>query len=157
MTPWVMAHRFAHAISASSRRRGSEDYFFRDIRNFLSTLIEDFDYSRINRKIKNNRYGVPNTKDIVNYFYSLLKFRSAREMSIRNFYEIMYELFAQYIIEGKVELHRPDFIYGPRRVKIQIPKDRLEDFHERLDMLENDLNIIFDHMLSSCTNKIFVM
>jgi hypothetical protein len=158
MTPWVMAHRFAHAILATDRKKGTQNYYLNHIVESLKGIMKDFDFTGISRRLAPGFYGVPtNTKDVVNFFYSILKFRSAREMDIRNFYEILFELFAQYIIEGKVELKRPDFIYGHRKVKINLLPHYIEDFHRRLDIIENDINIMFDQMLSSCEGKIYVM
>lgn len=97
MTGWVMAHRLAHALNA---RQSS--FYFKEAEKVFDRYTQFFA----------DQYGMGNNKlrhDIDKNRLALLRaictFKSARENNIARPYEAFYELFAQYIITGKIKFN----------------------------------------------------
>jgi hypothetical protein len=170
LTPWMMAHRFGHAIQAGNRgNRGwstwgeAEKHFFTSV----NTMLEEY-YG----KIKSQTPGVTSK---VNYnltpeynalFNAIGTQRSSRSGEIRRPYEFLYELFAQYLGTGNVTFNPlPSNLGYGRRVfgnptKYMNIKPEFRDESERAhasEMLAGDMQIMFDDVLSSSVGKIFVM
>lgn len=170
LTPWLMAHRFGHAIQAGVRRNSgwsawseAEKHFFSVINN---TLEEYYG------KIKSQTPGVTSK---VNYnltpeynalFNAIGTQRSSRTGQIKRPYEFLYELFAQYLGTGQVTLNPlPTNLGYGRKVfgnptKYMNIKPEFRDENERkqaADILANDMQYMFDDVLSSSVGKIFVM
>lgn len=170
MTPWIMAHRFGHAIQAGVRRnRGwstwgeAEKHFF----TAVNTMLEEY-YG----KIKNQTPGVTSK---VNYnltpeynalFNAIGTQRSSRSGEIKRPYEFLYELFAQYLGTGNVTFNPLPGNLGYGRKVFGNPtkylniKPEFRDESERkqaTDTLANDMQYMFDDVLSSSVGQIFVM
>jgi hypothetical protein len=170
LTPWMMAHRFGHAIQAGVRKNGgwsawgeAEKHFFTTIN---STLEEYYG------KIKSQTPGVTSK---VNYnltpeynalFNAIGTQRSSRSGEIRRPYEFLYELFAQYLGTGKVTLNPLPSNLGYGRKAWGNPtnfmniKPEFRDESERAhasEMLAGDMQMMFDDVLSNSVGKIFVM
>ena len=111
MTPWILAHRFGHAIRnlpewndvvthvneklAYIMRKyyGTDVKFNRD--GFISSGYGDDD----------RRRSQDNENKLKHFMHSVGTFKSARDRKIRNFPEIYYELLAQYILTGKIRFN----------------------------------------------------
>lgn len=171
LTPWLMAHRFGHAIQAGVRtNRGwstwaeAEKHFF----TAVNTMLEDY-YG----KVSPNRMGVTPSSmrgDLTPEYNALFNAigtqRSSRTGQIKRPYEFLYELFAQYLGTGQVTLNPlPTNLGYGRKVfgnptKYMNIKPEFRDENERkqaADILANDMQYMFDDVLSSSVGKIFVM
>jgi hypothetical protein len=94
-----------------------------------------------------------------NFYSAIGKMRSAREGKIRDEFEFLHELFAQYIITGDVsflplqrefKISRDLFKFNGTDYDLQIQDSSLED-------LATALKEMFETALYSCVGKIFVM
>jgi GNAT superfamily N-acetyltransferase len=170
MTPWIMAHRFGHAIQAGSSQDSTwnawtevEQHFFSQINQILA------EYYGLRRAT--NLYSDRSTNWNVSREYSALfnaigTQRSSRERQINRPYEFMYEMFAQYLKTGTVTLNPlPDRIpYGkmvfgrPSQYLTLKPEVRNDPNTKYItDTLGNDMAILFGDVLSAAVGNIYVM
>lgn len=171
LTPWLMAHRFGHAIQAGQRGKQvwsawgeAEKHFFSQV----NSMLEEY-YG----KASSSRFGVTPSSmrgDLTPEYNALFNAigtqRSSRSNNIKRPYEFLYELFAQYLGTGKVTLNPlpTNLGYGrkawgtPSRYLNMKPEYRNnEDAREAADILGRDMEYMFDDVLSSSVGKIFVM
>jgi len=171
LTPWMMAHRFGHAIQAGVRQNKSwsqwgevEKHFFSQV----NSMLEEY-YG----KASSSRFGVtPNsmrgdlTPEYNALFNTIGTQRSSRQNQIKRPYEFLYELFAQYLGTGKVTLNPLPASLGYGRKNWGNPSQYLnmkseyrnnEDAKEATDILGRDLEYMFDDLLNSYVGTIFVM
>jgi hypothetical protein len=176
LTPWMMAHRFGHAIQAGNRgNRGwsawgeAEKHFFTTINSTLGEY-----YGKVDRGPGSSYMGRPKSEQMNNnltpeynaLFNAIGTQRSSRSGEIRRPYEFLYELFAQYLGTGKVTLNPlpSNLTYGRKAwgnpSKYMNIKPEFRDESERAhasEMLAGDMQMMFDDVLSSSVGKIFVM
>jgi hypothetical protein len=168
MTPWIMAHRFGHAIQAGARRNQgwsawseAEKHFF----NAVNGMLEEY-YGKISQRGTSTsmRFGL--TPEYNALFNAIGTQRSSRGGEIKRPYEFLYELFAQYLGTGRVELNQLPINLGYGRQAWGKPSKYLNlkpeyrndsDRSEATEMLANDMRYMFDDVLSSSEGKIFVM
>jgi hypothetical protein len=171
LTPWMMAHRFGHAIQAGVRQNKNwsqwgevEKHFFSQV----NSMLEEY-YG----KASSSRFGVtPNsmrgdlTPEYNALFNTIGTQRSSRQNQIKRPYEFLYELFAQYLGTGKVTLNPLPASLGYGRKNWGNPSQYLnmkseyrnnEDAKEATDILGRDLEYMFDDLLNSYVGTIFVM
>jgi len=171
MTPWIMAHRFGHAITATNRF----SYGVTNVPNDAWSEAEQHFFRSIN-EILSEAYGIRRATDTglrrsaVNWnvareynalFNAIGTQRSSRENRINRSYEFLYELFAQYLVTGSVKLNPlPERIgYGRKawgRTVNYLILNR-EYPANNTQRLANDMAILFDSVISSQVGKIFVM
>ena len=171
MTPWIMAHRFGHAITATNRFAygttnvpnnawsQAEQHFFRTINEILSEAYgirratdPGFRQSAVNWDV---------SREYNSLFNAIGTQRSSRENRINRPYEFLYELFAQYLVTGSVKLNPlPQRIgYGRKawgRTVNYLILNR-EYPANNTQRLANDMAILFDSVIGSQVGKIFVM
>lgn len=170
LTPWIMAHRFGHAIQAGVRASGgwsawteAEKHFF----NAINTMLEEY-YGKIKRQ-------TPGVTSKVNYnltpeynalFNAIGTQRSSRSGQIKRPYEFLYEMFAQYLGTGHITFNPlpTNLGYGrkawgnPARYMNIKPEFRDESERKEIaDTLAYDMELMFNDVLSSSVGKIFVM
>jgi hypothetical protein len=175
MTPWIMAHRFGHAIQAGNRYSGSynrsnntdpwsmtESYFFR----FVNSTLEKY-YS----KTSTGTSYVSDVKRSLTPEYNALfnaigTQRSSREKQIKRPYEFLYELFAQYLKDGQITLNpMPQSLgYGRqawgRPTKYMGIKREFSDELSRESISEElaaNLSNLFSRVLKNSVGKVYVM
>lgn len=171
MTPWVMAHRFGHAIQAGNRggKWGvwleAEKHFFNSVNSMLAECYGKVDnnpyYRNRNDAMKNDLTAEYNA-----LFNAIGTQRSSRTGQIKRPYEFLYELFAQYLKFGKVVLNPLpiNLTYGRKAwgnpTKFMNIKPEYRGESERAQesqTLANDMGYMFDDVLSSSVGKIYVM
>lgn len=174
MTPWIMAHRFGHAITATNRRSPGisggnidpwskvEMYFFK----YINSILEKY-----YKKSSPNDYRTDvNWKLQPEYnalFNALGTQRSSREGQIKRPYEFLYELFAQYLKDGYVTLNPlpPSVDYGRKAwgrstkymgLSSEVRQDDL--YRQQVsEELANNLTNMFNSVLKNSVGKIYVM
>lgn len=160
MTPWIIAHRLGHALA---RERGSRDaYVYKQASDFLiqamGEILEYYgkqDFPDNERRIFTDRKSQLAMKA---FFTKICTFKSARENKIRDWFEVLNELIAQYITTGKIKFNEPPRAFGSRYSGYYYArKEELEDLDQRVDMLSRDMEMMIDDILSSSAGKIFVM
>jgi len=172
MTPWIMAHRFGHAIQSGMRKSGgwstwaeAEKHFF----NAVNTMFEEY-YGKAGK----DQYGRPArsgmssnlTPEYNALFNAIGTQRSSRSSEIKRPYEFLYEIFAQYLGTGNVAFNPLPSNLGYGRKAWGTPskylniKPEYRDEGERsqaTQTLANDMHYMFDDVLSSSVGQIFVM
>lgn len=170
MTPWIMAHRFGHAIQAGDRKNGGWSTWNEAEKHFFSTInntLEQY-YGKMYRG--SNTYNTAVKWDLTPEYNALFNAigtqRSSRTSQIKRPYEFLYELFAQYLKDGQITLNPLPTNLGYGRKAWGTPskylniKPEYRDDSERQEasqMLANDMGYMFDDVLSSSVGKIFVM
>lgn len=171
MTPWIMAHRFGHAIQAGVRRNNgwsawteAEKHFFRSINSTLEDYYGKVSPSRMGVTPQSMRGDL--TPEYNALFNAIGTQRSSRTGQIKRPYEFLYEIFAQYLKTGEVTFNPLPGNLGYGRKAWGTPtkylniKPEYRDENERAEassMLANDMKYMFDDVLSSSVGKIFVM
>lgn len=163
MTAWTMAHRFGHAI-----RR---EYAFVQLTNWLETEFEEvlreynLDKSKTAGQGRPGDYGYYR-KDITRLVKSSLfnqigTMRSAREGKISRYFEFYYELFAQYLKDGKITLNRlkPTIRkkYGAYGREETAYTRNIESVNERIVGIERDFGYYAEDALGELVGKVFIM
>jgi hypothetical protein len=165
LTPWMMAHRIGHAVQAGVRMSGghsawkeAESHFFRGI----NQLLKDF-YG----KGGNNRYDTEAnwamSREYAALFNAIGTQRSSRTGQIRRPYEFLYELFAQYLGTGKIELNplpkKQEYgrkAWGRSTQSLNLRGDE-EESKYTTEVLARDMEIMFNDVLGELVGKILVM
>ena len=170
LTPWIMAHRFGHAIQAGHRRGGvrgdssgawpdAEQYFFSTVNQLL-----DRAYGKIGSYGSNMKFEM--TPEYNALFNAMGTQRSSRSGAIRRPYEFLYELFAQYIKDGKITLNPLPTNLGYGRQAWGNPSKYMNLKQEYRDddtrqyeaqNLADDLSDYFAEVLRSAVGQIYVM
>lgn len=169
LTPWIMAHRFGHAIQAGGRNENTnpwimaESHFFKTINRMLDEY-----YGKINR---GNSYNLRDFKTGMTPEYNALfnaigTQRSSRSGEIRRPYEFLYEIFAQYLGTGEIKFNELPTNLGYGRKAWGNPtrylnlKPQFRDDEERkyaTETLAKDMELMFNDVLSSAAGKVYVM
>lgn len=171
MTPWIMAHRFGHAIQAGVRRnRGwhtwaeAEKHFFTAINGMLEEYYGKQSSSRMGVTPASMRGDL--TPEYNALFNAIGTQRSSRSGEIKRPYEFLYEIFAQYLGTGQVTFNPlpSNLGYGrknwgnPSKYMNLKPEYRSDDERvQATQTLANDMQYMFDDVLSSSVGQIFVM
>lgn len=167
MTAWTMAHRFGHAI-----RR---EYAFVQLTNWLETEFEEvlreynIDKTKTSGGVNYDDYGrggfgtYPDTHRLVkaSLFNQIGTMRSAREGKIKRYFEFYYELFAQYLKDGKITLNRLKPVirkkYGAYGREETAWAKNIEDVNDRIASIERDFSYYAEDALSELVGKVFIM
>ena len=165
-TPWLMAHRFGHAIQAGIRYGRAKSHSWEE--------AEKHFFQGIN-KILNDVYGqsaTPQFKSQMDYkvekqynalFNAIGTMRSARTGKIKRPYEFLYECFAQYLKTGQVTFNplpkQADYgrkAWG-RSTQALNARNNIDEANEDLQMFANDLTYYFNDVLSEAMGNVYVM
>ena len=166
MTPWVMAHRIGHAVTASNRRNNTiitwdtvEKHFFRSINEALTEVYGKPEHAR---GVAWNRQAEYNA-----LFNAIGTQRSSRENQIKRPYEFMYEMFAQYLKTGTVTLNPfpAQLGYGRKAwgnqaqmtARINDEEDLQKALAQKADTLGYDMQLLFGDVLGELQGRIFLM
>lgn len=164
MTAWTMAHRFGHAI-----RR---EYGFVQLTNWLETSFEDVlrHYNLDKGKTSGGydyRYGEPQRLPDIHrlvkssLFNQIGTMRSAREGKISRYFEFYYELFAQYLKDGKITLNRlkPHIRkkYGAYGREEMAYTKNVEEVNDLIHQIERDFSYHAEDALGEIIGKTFIM
>jgi GNAT superfamily N-acetyltransferase len=170
MTPWIMAHRFGHAIQAGARQNRTWNAWTEVERHFFSQinqiLAEYYGLRRATDLYSDRSINWNVSREYSALFNAIGTQRSSRERQINRPYEFLYEMFAQYLKTGTVTLNPlPDRIpYGkmvfgrPSQYLTLKPEVRNDpDTKYITDTLGNDMAILFSDVLFNAVDKIYVM
>lgn len=175
MTPWIMGHRFGHALSATTRGKignkgaetdswlKTEKYFFRTINDIIKNFYNKQTYG-------DQYYGEVQWKLAAEYnalFNAIGTQKTSREGQIKRPYEFLYEVFAQYLKDGTVTLNPlpASISYGRKAwgrstkymgLGSEMRKDDL--YREQITQeLSNNLTNLFNNVLKSSVGKVYIM
>lgn len=150
ITGWIMAHRFGHALWRNARE---EHYYFnqavRTLGEHLTALMR--------------LYGVRTTlfdRETRYLAQAIGTFKSARDKKLRNAFELVHELFAQYIMTGQITFNDvPKVLKVGRNYRsLQGDEDDLYAANRLLQFdLPYELGKYFETACHHSVGKIFVM
>lgn len=172
MTPWIISHRIAHALSKNDYTRyGQTHAQFQEYREAGNSLREAFNdliecygiqtqtFSKHISDTNAQQYLNLNDRQKQLLFKQIgsqvCTFKSARDGKIREWFEILNELFAQYIVTGRIQ-----FNLAPDRLKFGRGFLSLQDeetANDILNALSHTLHYWFDSLCNSAYGKILVM
>jgi len=155
MTGWIMAHRISHAFrSGQSSTSGKWAYFYRELNNIILKLTNDIYGLRLQTTGDNSKGNL--------FRYVMMAIgtmKSARDNTLARVPEFSHEIFAQYLITGKIKFNPfPDTLVISRNqtlkakysLDLEIINNDLEGYIEEI---ENNI----EDVLSSAVGRIFIM
>jgi len=162
MTAWTIIHRVGHVMNRTPQ--------FQDYTKWLDKefdeLLAIYGKQKVNTRYSsdNNDYKKSRAYDLVKgrLFNHIGTMRSAREGKLhRRPYEFYYELFVQYLKDGKITfnpLTKNILVgFGPYGSKTIANTQNLEEAQEKLDMIANTIPYYIEDVLSANIGEIFVM
>lgn len=164
MTAWMMAHRIGHALARKDGMRGNQQYQYASdhlIQQF-NGIMEAYG-EQSTRQGERGLYGNRTSQRLmIHFFQEVCTFKSAREHNLRDWFEVLNELIAQYLTTGKIKFKPAPRCFGGgsgankirRCIKNQ---EDLEDVNDNLEMMGRDMGTLIDDILSSVVNGILVM
>jgi len=169
MTPWIMAHRLAHAMARGKWQGGRDINEYSEAERSINDTVADilktsYGYT----PPSTDKYGNDRTSTVryekirKKFFEEIGTFRSARNKKLRADFEFLNEVIAQYIITGKITFNPiPQKIiltkaWGNDADGIYLRND--EDMsNQMIQTLSRDLEYYVENMFSQSIGRIFVM
>lgn len=173
MTAWIMAHRIGHVLA---RGDSTASYHYKEASNHLisnlSSVLEFYgiqDFPQSDNEMSGFSRGYRQTDPIkarksqltmLNFFYHIATFKSARDKKIRDWFEILNELIAQYLTTGRIKFNRPPESFkvntrnGNQTYKVN---DDMAEVTQMVETLARDIQYMIDGILHTTHNSIFVM
>jgi len=162
MTAWTIIHRVGHVMNRTPQ--------FQDYTKWLDKEFDEL-LALYGKQKTNTKYSSDNNDYKKSRAYDLAKgrlfnhigtMRSAREGKLhRRHYEFYYELFVQYLKDGKITfnpLTKNILVgFGPYGSKTIASAKDLEAAQEKLDMIANTIPYYIEDVLGANVGEIFVM
>lgn len=163
LTPFMMAHRAMHAFARENRIR--KNYNFLQVEKYLISQIKIIMEYYGNRNFtvaaefeKNNRR---NQLAMIYLFNQIATFKSARDKNIRDWFEVLNELGAQYIITGNIKFNSPPRCFGGgsfgNKQNFCAKQEDMEELSEFVETLSRSMEMMIDDILSSAIGGIYIM
>jgi hypothetical protein len=160
MTAWTIIHRVGHVMNRTPQ---FQDYT-KWLDNEFNELLKIYGKSKENARYGNDDYKKSRTFDLAKgrLFNHIGTMRSAREGKLsRRYYEFYYELFVQYLKDGKITFNplTKNLLvgFGPYGSKSIATTQNLEEAQEKLDSIANTIPYLIEDVLGANTGDIFVM
>lgn len=161
LTSWMMAHRIMHAMA---RENGMyKSYAYTEASDALLDCVSDcLQYYGVQDTVTKDRHMSSKNRKfqliMLQFFYQVATFKSARDKNIRDWFEILNELGAQYLTTGKIKFNQ-----APNIIELKGPKgfiyrcSDLEAVNDLLNSLENTMMYYIDIIMSNACNRIYLM
>lgn len=165
MNSWTLAHRMGHAFMGINNNHEIIKYLENEIkRDFMEILTDvyrrEYPYSDDVRQLKD--------RDMLNLAYAVATMKSARDRNMRSFYELIYELIAQYINTGKIKFNplpinlisKKKYAWGRpdnSHYRSGYTEDELEGWNDNIQDLASKYENILDQAFDSLRGEILVM
>ena len=160
MTAWTIIHRVGHVMNRTPQ---FQDYT-KWLDNEFNELLKIYGKSKENTRYGNNDYKKSRTFDLAKgrLFNHIGTMRSAREGKLsRRYYEFYYELFVQYLKDGKITFNplTKNLLvgFGPYGSKTIATTQNLAEAQEKLDSIANTIPYLIEDVLGASVGDIFVM
>ena len=142
LSGWIIAHRMAHAIDV---RGGPVHGCFYDVQDIIDEVVEKLSAWEIKALSGTMALG---------------RMKSCRDRVINSYSEFKYELFAQFIIAGKVTMNRlsdrTEF-YEKQGGITSTGKAGIEKINPLIDECEQKLNAIFVDIMDKLKGLVVVL
>lgn len=179
MTPWIMAHRIGHAFMPGGSPRSNSLWGMVEAHDTLvryTSYIMDQIYGASDRPDKASRMRGQSYSDadrnkqrltqreFSNFWSHVGNFRSAREGNIRDWFEVINELLAQYLTTGDItfnplpkSMHKKGAFSTPSIHMGNSNENDLEYGNSLLRDLAEEVKDYLDNALGEAIGKYFVM
>lgn len=170
MTAWIMAHRIGHAMARGQGRRDNQAY--KEASNHLISQLsqimqyygqndfpESEDQLTGNYRLNSRESSRKKQLAMLYFFFDVATFKSARDRNIRDWFEVLNELVAQYITTGHIKFNNAPQSFGNKGGKNSM-RFHTNDPGEVTDMLHTlarDMEYMIDNILSNAVGSIYVM
>lgn len=174
MTGWIMAHRLGHAIRRSQAWENyvkEVNYVFQEILEYYYNIRNIFVRAYRDRTLGDNAIepapypkGRDETQILLRLIEQLMIFKSAREKKINRYYEVYYEMLAQYLLTGNIKFsplpmnlvirNEP---FGRKGYKQSVGEDALEELNEMLPGFAEGIEARLKAALDGAVGKTFLM
>lgn len=160
MTGWILAHRLGHAIIRGDSELSKEmNFFISEAERIWAQLLDTvFGYQT---PYRHDYYNIGRDEDIKRaLFNSLGTMRSAREGKILRPNEFYYELFAQYLLKGKITFNDIPNTLILKRVNSKLnasDPDILDMVNDDLEYYIEELENLLEGLIRKLPGKILVM
>lgn len=154
MTSWTIAHRFGHVL----RREYAFNVYSEWLDSQFDELLKLYNITKDSGSfVQTNSFMKPKAK----LFNQIGTMKSARDGKIDRYFEFYYELFAQYLKDGKVTFNRltPQIVKGTAAYgrKEYANTKNVEEANEILDGIVRDFSYYAEDVLSECVGNVYVM
>lgn len=152
LTPWIIAHRISHTIFRSQDAI-IQSIFFDIAENMKSVFYWYYE------SIEKRNYLFVSTSDVKFLQYVspyIFSFKSAKTSNLTQPGEIMHELFAQYIRNGKITILAPNSIKFQNTEFHKMPYHKA-DIDEEIEKLVDRTNNIYTKSLKSLAGKVYII
>lgn len=160
MTAWTIIHRVGHVMNRTPQ---FQDYT-KWLDNEFNELLKIYGKSKESTKYGNDDYKKSRTFDLAKgrLFNHIGTMRSARDGKLsRRYYEFYYELFVQYLKDGKITFNplTKNLLvgFGPYGSKSIATTQNLDEAREKLDSIANTIPYLIEDVLGANAGDIFVM
>lgn len=163
MTAHIMAHRIGHVLR---RGKGTPAHLYIEAEKHLlhgvSDIMELYGNTKFNKVNSfDGDYDVKRKQQLtmLYFFYNVATFRSARDKNVRDWFEILNELIAQYITTGHIKFNKAPQCFGNSggRNRINYCTKEVDEVSEMLETLARDMEYMIDSIFSGSIGSIFVM
>lgn len=172
-TAWMAAHRLGHAFD---RKNGSSEKYsqYKSASNHLisniSSIMQDYgvkDFPNNDDKMSYTQSYDRNNSDklrhnqraMIHFFHKVATFKSARDENLRDWFEVLNELIAQYLTTGRIKFNPAPQTFGKQgfgKGQIYHLRDK-ESADQQIDTLSRDMELMIDDILSSLMGSILIM
>jgi hypothetical protein len=166
MTAWTIAHRLGHAIRQLDEY---QEVLGRQLERDLSDLLQ-YTYNVNPKQNMGGYYGYQrlNESALKALAHALGTMRSARQGNMRNFYEFAHEIFAQYLMTGRVTFNplprtlilQMRYAWGrpaPKTAWTKLDEDAFNQVNEEVAYLADKYTDQIEQLLESLVGRVFVM
>jgi len=161
MTPWIMAHRIGHALSASERGYSKNSGSWKDYEDDAAMFFADLLQGVYDWNIPARDIFMGGGPSMVKFLEAIGGMRSARKGKLGGrAYEFLYEMFAQYITQGALKFRPCPQSFGARDSQwYRIQDQDVADMWNRSlnDEVGDHLGTRIDNCLYSMEGKFLVM
>lgn len=172
MTAWIMAHRIAHALARSEyqfNKMAKQFQNYEGSANVLHSYASDLmkEYGKQNAPTTYNAmakrdggYGTNGRGNQLSFLHLMTKlctFRSARENVVRDWFEILHELFAQYITTGKITFNPAPRSFGSTQNGKYYLRGDESSANEIIGLMASGIEEMFNELLHEAEGTILVM
>lgn len=165
MSPWTLAHRLGHSLEKTERLRGRHGAYSEadnHLHDQVKMIMSYYGKDNFNTRPFVKSGSVRRDELAFKYlFHAIATFKSARDQNIRDYFEVMNELLAQYIITGHIKFNPPpQCIQGGSRGNAQrfcASEDDMQELSQFVDTLARDMEYYVREILGNAVGNIYVM
>lgn len=169
LTPFMMAHRFFHSVRRSNGMTDEHSAYAEAEKHLVSQIGQIMQYYGKQQfrpdkfaHDEQSRNSIRRDQLAMLYlFHHIATFKSARDKNLRDWFEILNELGAQYIITGGITFNPPPQCVqggaGQSRQNFCAKREDMEELTQSVDTLSRDMEMMINDVLSSAVGNIYVM